>query len=114
MGRSTSSSPSSIASSDSDYHDESSDLDELDRRSRRLTRLLRKNINKAQARKSILDVVREKAWLLEDQVKILERRTSDIRNRLASRSMKRKIVVSIVAIASIGSLYYVWKPFDHK
>lgn len=113
-----SSSPSLYSSSDvsssSEYHDDSSDVDELDRRSRRLTKLLRRNINKATKRRSILENVREKAWLLEDQARLLERQTSDIRDRLASRSFRRKLVISVITVLSLGSIYYVWKPFDVK
>lgn len=107
-------SSSSNTSADSGYQQDSRDIDELDRRSRKLTKILKRNIDKSQTRKSIMNLVREKAWLLEDQVKLIEKQTSDIKNRLVSRSFRRKLIILIIAIGSIGTIYYLWKPFDDK
>lgn len=92
--QSPSPSPSSAsASSSSTYRDDSSEIDDLDHRSRRLTAILKKNVDKAEKRKSVLDVVRDKAWLLEDQVKLLERQTTAARKSLGRQSCRRKIIV---------------------
>lgn len=93
-------SPSSSSPSSSEY-DDSSDIDELDLRSKKLTRILKKNINKTEKRKSVLDVVKEKAWLLEDQVKLLERQTANIRGSLTKQTCRRRIVVLVTVILSL-------------
>lgn len=79
-------------------HDESDYIDELDYRSRKLTNLLRKNVNIAEKRKSLLDIVREKAWLLEDQAKLLNRQT-ELRSAGCSRLLT-KIILFLSLIAS--------------
>lgn len=95
-------SPTNISSSaSSSEYDDSSDIDELDLRSKKLTKLLKKNINKTEKRKSVLDVVKEKAWLLEDQVKLLERQTANIRGSLTKQTCKRRIIVFITVILSL-------------
>lgn len=83
--------------------DSSSDIDELDYRSRKLTKLLKKNVAKTERRKSLLDVVRDKAHLLEDQVKLLERQTSLDR----SRSWRKKVavVVGLITLSTVGVVY---------
>lgn len=103
-----SSSPnSSRRSSPSSYRDDSSDIDELEHRSRKLTKVLRKNIDRADKRKSVLDVVRDKAWLLEDQVKLLERQTATIRSSLNRQSNRRKLI-GITAIVLSLTLTCIW------
>lgn len=80
-------------STPSSYHDDSSDLDELDYRSRKLTKILKKNAVKAEKRKSVLDIVKDRAWLLDDQVKLLEKQTANVRNSLKRQSCKRRLIV---------------------
>lgn len=92
----------------SDNQDNYRDIDELDRRSRKLTKLLKKNINRAVKRINILDNVRDKAWLLEDEADLLENQGHSLRNRLKRRSMKRKVIYGVIGLASIGSVYYIW------
>lgn len=91
-----SSSSSDVSSNSS--RDDSSDIDELDQRSRNLTRLLRKNMNQTEKRKSVLDVVRGKAWLLQDQVKLLEKQAATVRDSLHRRSFRRKVVVFLSSV----------------
>lgn len=94
---SASSSPSNR--SDYDYSSSGSNyIDELDQRSRKLTSILRKNVDRAERRKNILDVVKNKAWLLEDQVKILEKQTATVKNKLNDRRSCRRIVAVCVAL----------------
>lgn len=97
---SATSSPSTSPSSQNRDYD-SSDIDELDHRSRKLTSLLKKNVSRAERRKSVLDVVRDRAWLLEDQVKLLERQTATIRGSLKQRSCMRRIIVFVALILSL-------------
>lgn len=59
-----------------------------------------------------MDVIREKAWLLEDQVKQLEGQTLNIRNRLRQKSIKRRLVIATIAIVTLGSIFFIVKPFD--
>lgn len=94
-------SPSAVATTTSS-DDSSSDIDELDYRSRKLTKLLKKNADKAERRKSLLNVVRDKAYLLEDQVKLLERQTSS-----DSRSWRRRavVVMGLVSLSAVGIVY---------
>lgn len=96
--QSTSSSPST---SPSTYQNDSSDIDELDHRSRRLTNILKKNVARSEKRKTVLDVVRDKAWLLEDQVKLLEKQTANVRSTLVRQSCRRKIIVFAAVILSL-------------
>lgn len=100
--------PNSPASSDTDNSDDALDVDELDKRSRKLTKLLKKNINKAVSRKSILDNIRERAWLLEDQAKNLEYQASNLKQKLRQRTFRRRVVIGAIALASFGSVYYIW------
>jgi hypothetical protein len=96
-------SPSPSPSSSQDY-DDSSEIDELDYRSRKLNKLLKKNVNKAERRKRLLDVVRNRAWVLEDQVNLLERQTKSIKESLASKSLRRNLIVFTAAISSLALL----------
>lgn len=91
-------SPSSSASS---YYDDSSEIDELDYRSKKLTGILKKNLNKADKRKTLLDVVRDKAWLLEDQVKLLENQTDAIRGSLQRKSVRRRVLMFAALLTSV-------------
>lgn len=100
-GACTSSSAASSPSSQYKDYTSTSDIDELDHRSKKLTSLLRKNVNRAEKRKSVLDVVRNKAWILEDQVKLLERQTANIRGSLKKKSCKRKLLVLGAVIMSL-------------
>lgn len=104
----TSSPQSSSGGSSNDYRDDALDVDELDRRSRKLTKLLKKNMNKVDTRKSILDTVREKAWLLEDQAKIIQNQASNLKTRLQQRKYRQKVIIGAIALASLGSVYYIW------
>lgn len=99
--RSPSNTSTSSSSSVSPYHDDSSDIDELDHRSRKLTKILKKNINRTEKRRSVLDVVRDKAWLLEDQVKLLEKQTATVRSSLNRQSCLRRIIVFMALIVSV-------------
>lgn len=99
-----SSSPDSRSSS----YDEYSDVDELDRRSRKLTEILKKTVNKTVTHKSVLDVVRDKAWLLEDQVKLLQHNASKLRN-----SSKKRNRIVVVGITIVGFIFVVNK-FVHN
>ena len=81
------------SSPDSSYTDDSSEIDELDYRSRKLNRLLKKNVNKADRRKNFIDVVRDKAWLLENQVSLLEQQTKNAREALKKKSFRRRILM---------------------
>lgn len=78
-----------------------SEIDELASRSRNLTKILKKNVNKADKRKSVLEVVRDKAWLLENQAKALEKQTKYIRNSLARQSCRRRLLVLAAVILSL-------------
>lgn len=98
-------SPSRSPSPSSQY-DDSSEIDELDHRSRRLNRLLRKNAKKADDRKRLLDQVRDRAWVLEDEVNLLEKQTKRIRESLADRSIRRNLVVFTALISSLALLGY--------
>lgn len=92
--------------------DSSSSIDDLNYRSRKLTKLLKQNVNKSEKRKSVLDVVKSKAWLLEDQVKLLENQTSNIRSGLRRQSCLRKLVVYgllvLAFILAINSSIFGW------
>lgn len=92
--------PSKTPSPSSSTSDDLSDIDELDHRSRRLTNMLRKNIDKTEKRKSVLDVVKEKAWLLENQVKLLEEHTANIRGSVTRQDCRRRIAVFISVVLS--------------
>lgn len=83
----------SRSSSPATSTDESSDIDELDHRSRMLTGILKRNANKAEGRKSVLDMVRDKAWLLEDQVKVLEKKAAIVKKSIDRNSCKRRLIV---------------------
>lgn len=87
---------------DSSSASSTADIDELDYRSRKLTKLLKKNADKTERRKSLLDVVRDKAYLLEDQVKLLERQTSS-----DSRSWRKRavVVMGLVTLSAVGLVY---------
>lgn len=86
---------SSSADSHTSDYDEYNDIDELDNRSRKITEILKKTVHKMAARKSVLDVVKDKAWLLEDQVKLLKQNAANVRNS----SKKGRFVVVIITIA---------------
>jgi hypothetical protein len=101
MSASEEASPSPSPSS---QHDDSSDIDELNYRSRKLNKLLKKSVNKADRRKQLLDTVRDRAWVLEDEVNLLERQTKDIRDTLASKSIRRRLVVFTAFVSSIALL----------
>ena len=106
----------SPTTSGSSYNDDSSEIDELDNRSRELNRLLKKNINKADKRKKLLDVVRDKAWILEDQVDILEKQTKNVKQALKRKSFRRRLVmfgalVSSIVLVGLG-VNYVVHPSD--
>jgi hypothetical protein len=92
--------------SSSSQHDDSTDIDELDHRSRKLNKLLRKNVNKADDRKKLLDVVRNRAWVLEDQVNLLEKQTKEIKQTLQSKSFRRKLVMFTAIVSSIALFGY--------
>lgn len=93
--------PSPTPSSPSSQHDDSSEIDELDYRSRKLNKLLKKNVNKADKRKHLLDKVRDKAWVLEDEVNLLEKQTKEIRQSLASKSFRRRLVMFTAIVSSV-------------
>lgn len=97
----TSSATTSPSSSSQNRDYDSSDIDELDHRSRKLTSLLKKNVSRAEKRKSVLDVVKDRAWLLEDQVKLLERQTATIRGSLKEKSCIRRVIVFVALILSL-------------
>lgn len=98
----TSPSPSFSPSPSSSQYDDSSEIDELDYRSKKLNKLLKKNVNKADRRKQLLDVVRDKAWVLEDEVNLLERQTKNIKESLASKSFRRKLVLVAAIVSSLA------------
>jgi len=101
--RNSSSSSASVSptTSESSYRDDSSEIDELDHRSRKLTSILRRNANRAAERKSVLNMVRDRAWLLDDQVKLLENQTATVRRSLARQSCRRKVIIYAAVLTSI-------------
>lgn len=109
----TSSAASSPASRYRDYSS-TSDVDELDHRSRKLTSLLKKNVNRAENRKSVLDVVRNTAWQLEDQVRQLEKQTANVRGTLKRKSCKRRLVVFGALIVSLVLIIHRYIPSSHS
>lgn len=94
-------SPSSGSSNSSD----ASEIDELDYRSKKLSSILKKNVNKIEQRKSILDVVRSKAWLLENQVKQLEKDTKKFRNSLEGQPCSRRVLLLLLLLFSAMLIY---------
>lgn len=86
-----------------------SDVDELDQRSRQLTRLLRKNLSKSERRRDVINKVRNKAWLLEDQVKLLGKQTEAARQALAKNSVRGKVLVyGAVLITVVTVTRWMW------
>lgn len=63
--------------------------------------MLRKNVNKADRRKDLLDVARDKAWLLEDQVKILGKQTKNVKEALQRKSFRRRLMMIGAFISSV-------------
>ena len=53
-----------------------------------------------------MDVVRDKAWLLEDHVKQLERQTKDVKNALMRNSARRRVVMFLAVLSSIFAVGY--------
>lgn len=92
---------SASSSPSSSYHDDSSDIDELDYRVKKLNRLLRKNVKEAGRRKNLIDVVRDKAWLLEDQVELLETQTKNVKQALRKKSFRRRLVMFGAFVSSV-------------
>lgn len=92
---------SSVSSFEDDIN--YADIDELDRKSRRLTDILRKTVNRTASRRSVLDIVRDKAWLLEDQVKLLQNKTTKIKNSSNGRRL------AIVGISIVGFILIINK-----
>lgn len=78
-----------------------SDVDELDQRSRQLTRLLRKNLRKSERRRNVINKVRNEAWILEDQVKLLGKQTEAARKSLAQGSFRKKVFLYGAATLTI-------------
>lgn len=109
----------SPSSNPSSYNDDSSDLDELDYRSRKLTKILRRNAAKAEKRRSVLDVVKDRAWLLDDQVKLLEKQTANVRNTLRKQSCKRRLIVigavalSVILIVNRSIFIGIYESIEH-
>lgn len=102
----------------SSYYDDSSEIDELEYRSRKLTDILKKNIDRAERRKTLFDVVRDRAWLLEDQVKLLEKQTKTIKSSLGRKSIRQRLltfgaVMSSLILIGVG-LSHVIHPSDTK
>lgn len=80
-------------------------------------------MDKAEKRKSVLNVVKDKAWLLEDQVKLLEKQTETVRKSLARQSCRRKIIVFVALVLSLfliinksifSGLYEIIERFLHR
>lgn len=103
--KSPSVSPASTAGS-SNTTSEASEIDELDYRSRKLSNILRKNVSRAEKRRSVLDTVRNRAWVLEDQVKLLERETRNFRNSLQRQPCGRRILLLLLLLISAVLIYF--------
>lgn len=97
--------PSVSPSSGSSNSSDASEIDELDYRSRKLSNFLKKNVNSAEQRKSVLDVVRSKAWLLENQVKQLEKETKKFRNSLERQPCSRRVLLLLLLLFSATLVY---------
>lgn len=110
LPKNSSPSPSSSSSFSSDYSPtssssssslSSSDVEKVNDRSEKLTRLLKQNVRKSHHRKAVLDTLKDKAWLLDDQVKLFMKETANLKESFARRSWRRILCIGMIILALV-------------